>query len=117
VGWSPATSRYVDRIRTLAGVDPTLLVAHAYTRYLGDLSGGQVMAKAVKKHLDVKGPAGVAFYEFPAIADIPEFKGDYRRCLDALPLDTTDKLRVVEEACRVFRLNRALADELWSERE
>lgn len=115
-GWSPATSRYVDRIRTLAGVDPTLLVAHAYTRYLGDLSGGQVMAKAVKKHLDVKGPGGVAFFAFPAIANIPEFKSDYRRCLDALPLDAVDKRRVVEEACRVFRLNRALADELWSER-
>lgn len=116
IGWSPATSRYVDRIRTLADSDPTLLVAHAYTRYLGDLSGGQLMSKAVRKHFGVTGSAGVAFFQFPAIADIAEFKSDFRSCLDALPLDDDGKRRVVAEACHVFDLNRLVADELWAER-
>lgn len=35
--------------------------------------------------------------------------------LDALPLDVAARSRVVEEAARAFHLNRALADELWSE--
>ncbi|KAF3846876.1 hypothetical protein F7725_003954 [Dissostichus mawsoni] len=37
-----ATVRYQERIRRIGAESPDLLVAHAYTRYLGDLSGGQV---------------------------------------------------------------------------
>ena len=39
---SPATERYVDRIKEISQTSPYLLVAHMYTRYLGDLFGGQV---------------------------------------------------------------------------
>lgn len=35
---------YVKRIKEISKTKPELLVAHAYTRYLGDLSGGQVGA-------------------------------------------------------------------------
>jgi heme oxygenase len=39
---SEATKAYVERIETISNERPELLVAHAYTRYLGDLSGGQI---------------------------------------------------------------------------
>ena len=39
---SPATEQYVDRIKEISQTSPYLLVAHMYTRYLGDLFGGQV---------------------------------------------------------------------------
>ena len=35
-----AAQRYAQRLRDIAGDRPELLVAHAYVRYLGDLSGG-----------------------------------------------------------------------------
>lgn len=43
-GPSPCTLEYMNRIRAVGRDAPELLVAHAYTRYLGDLSGGQVCA-------------------------------------------------------------------------
>jgi heme oxygenase len=40
---SPVAQAYVARLHELSsGNNPELLVPHAYTRYLGDLSGGQV---------------------------------------------------------------------------
>lgn len=48
---SPATADYVSRIRMLSRDNPVLLLAHAYTRYLGDLSGGQILARVVSKLL------------------------------------------------------------------
>ncbi|KAH9891550.1 hypothetical protein C8Q73DRAFT_649648, partial [Cubamyces lactineus] len=42
----PALTQYVDRIRELAASpDPSRLLAHAYVRYLGDLSGGQFIRR------------------------------------------------------------------------
>merc|ERR1719436_1513295 len=40
---SPATRKYCDRIAKVAAETPRLLIAHQYTRYLGDLFGGQMM--------------------------------------------------------------------------
>ena len=42
---SAAGKAYVDRIHEIAATQPELLVAHSYTRYLGDLSGGQILKK------------------------------------------------------------------------
>lgn len=58
---------YVDRINTVADFpDPSPLLAHSYTRYLGDLSGGQFIRKTIIKAygLDEAGGLGVEFYEF-----------------------------------------------------
>jgi len=39
---SKATKQYVEKIGEIAMTEPYLLVAHMYTRYLGDLFGGKV---------------------------------------------------------------------------
>lgn len=51
ISCSPAAQSYVDRIHQIGREDPSLLVAHAYTRYMGDLSGGQVLKKVVQRVL------------------------------------------------------------------
>ena len=61
---SPATQAYVERIETISKSKPELLVAHAYTRYLGDLSGGQILKKIAQRAMNLKGNEGLAFYEF-----------------------------------------------------
>lgn len=36
-----ATRKYAERIHEVGQNEPELLVAHAYTRYMGDLSGAR----------------------------------------------------------------------------
>ena len=66
---SPATKAYVDRITQIGQEKPELLVAHAYTRYLGDHSGGQILKKIAQRGMGLKGSEGLAFYEFEEIND------------------------------------------------
>lgn len=113
---SPAAAAYVRRIRessSWAG----LFVAHHYTRYLGDLSGGQAIGRILARTFDLADGAGVAFYDF---ADIPKpkpYKDEYRARLDALPLTADEKLRILAEVKAVFGLNSALFAELGEDLE
>jgi heme oxygenase (biliverdin-producing, ferredoxin) len=104
---SPAAQAYRDR---LAGASwGGALVAHHYTRYLGDLSGGQAIGKILDRTFGLGG-AGLAFYDFPIRAK--PYKDTYRARLDGLGLDAAETDRAVEEVKIAFGLNRALFDEL-----
>lgn len=84
------------------------LLAHAYTRYLGDLSGGQVIGRLLGRSLGMSEEA-LSFYRFAAIEDADAFKRDFRRALDAAsPL--VDGAAIVEEAVMAFELNIALSE-------
>jgi heme oxygenase len=107
---SPAADAYVARIRESAAWGG-LFVAHHYTRYLGDLSGGQAIGRILTREFDLDGP-GVAFYEFAAVPKPKLYKDAYRARLDALPMDETDRVRVLTEVRDVFSLNGGLFTEL-----
>jgi heme oxygenase len=112
---SPAAKQYVDRLQRLSKNEPLLILAHAYTRYLGDLSGGQILSKAATKSYDLPAGQGVAFYNFERVgtsaADAKTFKRGYRASLDELRLDTTRADALVEEANAAFLLNMLLFEE------
>jgi heme oxygenase len=107
----PSARRYAEYLRSIRAHTPILLVAHCYVRYLGDLSGGQVLRKVAKQHLGLDG-AGASFYEFREIADVSAFKDGYRRRLDELPLNDGEKGTLLEEARTAFRLNASIFHEL-----
>ena len=90
---------YADRLTTLAAKDPDLLAAHAYLRYLGDLSGGRLLGRAVRDSLGLTPERGAAFYEFPEVPDVGALRRAFRAGLDAAPLDADG---VVDEARRAF---------------
>ena len=104
----PTTARYVQRLDDLAAERPVELIAHHYTRYLGDLSGGQALRRIVAKLFPTADGAGLAFYDFPAIPDHTAYKDAYRARLDALPLDEAAGQSLVDEANCAFELNRAV---------
>lgn len=102
-----ATDAYVSRIRELQseGWLPGI-VAHHYTRYLGDLSGGQMIARIVARQHGFDG-AGVAFYDFTELGAIAEFKNAYRDALNALGerLSEEERTRMLEEVRLAYRFN------------
>jgi heme oxygenase (biliverdin-producing, ferredoxin) len=108
-----ATRRYVHRLRARCHTSPAHFIAHHYVRYLGDLSGGQVVGRAVAEAYGL-GRAGVSFYTFDQIADPTDYKAAYRERLDALPavFGAGELATLIAEARRAFRLNAAVLTEL-----
>ncbi|HIK27818.1 MAG: heme oxygenase (biliverdin-producing) [Oscillatoriaceae bacterium SKW80] len=108
---SAAGAAYVQRIREVSEKEPELLIAHSYTRYLGDLSGGQILKGIAQRAMNLEGE-GTAFYEFQDIPDEKAFKNIYRRALDELPIDENTANRIVDEANAAFQLNMNMFKEL-----
>lgn len=112
IALSPAGEAYVQRIHELAATAPELLVAHSYTRYLGDLSGGQILKGIAQRAMNLVDGEGTAFYEFQDISDEKQFKQTYRQALDELPLDEATADRIVDEANAAFGMNMHMFQEL-----
>ncbi|XP_034075462.1 heme oxygenase 2 [Gymnodraco acuticeps] len=113
VSCSPAAQRYVDRIHEVGQEDPVLLVSHAYTRYMGDLSGGQVLKKVAQRAMKLPPTGeGLEFYTFDGIHSAKEFKQLYRSRMNVLVLDEDTKKRLVAEAVKAFQFNMEVFDEL-----
>ncbi|MDB9473189.1 heme oxygenase (biliverdin-producing) [Dolichospermum circinale] len=109
---SPATQTYLARIQQISTHEPALLLAHSYTRYLGDLSGGQMLQKIAQSALKLSGYTGTSFYNFEQIPDKQAFKEKYRQALDKLPIDDTTVDKIVAEANYAFKLNMQIFQEL-----
>lgn len=112
VNLSPATSDYVNRIKQVSKEKPELLVAHAYTRYLGDLSGGQILKKIAQRGMGLQDSKGLAFYEFDEINNESQFKLDYKAALDSLPIKENEAPQIIAEANIAFTLNMNIFSEL-----
>lgn len=110
---SKPAQEYAARIREVVETAPHLLLAHAYTRYLGDLSGGSVIRRSIVRALAV-GPndEGVAFYDFENVPDAKSFKQKYRDALDCLDLPATMAEEIVEEANKAFDFNAQIFQHL-----
>ncbi|BCL15842.1 biliverdin-producing heme oxygenase [Micromonospora sagamiensis] len=107
---NPATLEYRARLREVAFTWPAGYVAHHYTRYLGDLSGGQVMLRAVRRSFGFT-EDGVRFFLFPDV-EPGAYKENYRRLLDEVPWDPAERQRFLDEVSLAYRLNTAMLAEL-----
>ncbi len=103
---------YVDRIREIAIENPALLIGHHYSRYIGDLSGGQLLKTITQKAMNLTDDKGLNFYIFEEISDEKEFKTKYRNTLDSLPIDQEIADSIVEEANKSFKYNMDIFNEL-----
>ncbi len=117
-GWAeeilllPAAVTYVARLRELDDAQPGLLLAHAYVRYLGDLSGGQMLRRVVAQNPALGGGQGIAFYDFgdaPATRALTEA---FRAGLAAIRPEPPEADALVIEAQRAFELHQRLFSEL-----
>ena len=109
---TPATTSYVARLRELDASQPGLLLAHAYVRYLGDLSGGQMLCRVVAKSETLAGAAAIAFYDFGDALAVRDLTQRFRAGLQSVPVDERMASALVDEARLAFRLHQALFEEL-----
>merc|ERR1712060_545608 len=102
---SRATVKYVQRIEMVAREEPWLLIAHMYTRYLGDLFGGQMMGGMARRSLSLDDGQGTAFYDFDEISETKPFIEQWYAELNKLQLTEEQKEAIVDEGNRVFAHN------------
>ncbi|KAJ6530379.1 hypothetical protein DFH09DRAFT_994523 [Mycena vulgaris] len=124
----PALETYIARIQTIAdSPDPSPLLAHAYVRYLGDLSGGQTIQRALAKAygLTIGGP-GLSFYTFKELHSAkPATQGDMKRIKEWFRAgmnagagdDVVVKEGIMLEASRVFEYTGAIFKALNLEKQ
>ncbi|KAF9643277.1 heme oxygenase [Thelephora ganbajun] len=123
---SPAFRAYVSRLTHLVEEEPRRLLAHSYIRYMGDLSGGQVMKRNIRKAYGLVDKQGTAFYDFgvtgsegqskPFTANMGEvrrIKEWFRDGIDAgVGNDVGVKEALLDEATRAFVLHKNIFDEI-----
>jgi heme oxygenase len=108
----PTTARYVARIDQVAHEGwAGGFIAHHYTRYLGDLSGGQAIRTLMQRQFGFE-TNGVGFYFFDQIANPREFKETYRDELDATGWDAAERERVIDEVVLAYSFNTELFADL-----
>ncbi|MDO5727657.1 MAG: biliverdin-producing heme oxygenase [Bowdeniella nasicola] len=113
------TEIYATRIREVCFDSVPMYVAHQYTRYLADLSGGQFIGRKFRQAYglnDTVNHAGAEFHDFPDIVGTPqEFKDHYRNVLDAYPFSEHDKRAIEDEVRYCYLLNNRMAADLEAE--
>lgn len=105
----PAATAYARELRERHTAE--MMLAHHYVRYLGDLSGGQIIARLVQRHYDIPADA-LTLYRFAGIERPKLYKDEYRAALDALRLTPAQRDRVLAQAVRSFELNEAVFADL-----
>jgi heme oxygenase len=106
-----AVRRYQQRMREVCHTDPAAFVAHHYTRYLGDLSGGQVIGRAMGRRYGLI-EDGTRFYRFHQLPGPKPVKDRYRALLDTAPFTASQRGALLAEVAVAFRLNAAVFAEL-----
>jgi heme oxygenase len=109
---SEAGKAYVARIREVSNSEPELLISHLYTRYMGDLSGGQILKGIAQNAMNLPDGKGTQFYEFDDIPDEKAFKVNYRQQMDSVDIDQDTATRIVDEANDAFGMNMKMFNEL-----
>lgn len=107
----PATQAYADHLASIDVNDVPRYLAHHYTRYLGDLSGGQAIAKLVARHYGAT-EEQLGFYRFELIDSPVRFKRSYREELDNLDFTEAQEADLIAEAKAAFGFNAAIFEAL-----
>lgn len=105
-----AAREYSNRLIFLGECSPLLLIAHAYVRYLGDLSGGMILNKKIVS----RWPNASHFYDFRELLEVSGkksamgFKALYKESLNNIALTAKEREELIEEAKMAFELSASL---------
>jgi heme oxygenase (biliverdin-producing, ferredoxin) len=103
-----AAEAYAATVMDADGGAGLRLIAHAYVRYFGDLSGGLVIKRLIGKSLGV-GSEALSFYDVSAGDDPDRLKGDMRAAMDYAITNEAERETILDEAVTAFQHNIALS--------
>lgn len=104
---STQAKAYKHHLEKISNVKPILLIAHAYTRYLGDLSGGMML----KRHIANAWPHAVNFYDFDSLLkdndleSVKAFKELFKTKINSLQISAEELEALSLEANEAFILS------------
>ena len=106
-----STKVFVARLNEISNIDPNLLVAHAYTRYLADLFGGRTIFEIIKDKYNIEDD-GLNYYMFDKIPDLKAFVMEYHQRLDLINLNDEEKEKFLNEISLSYIFNISISNEL-----
>ncbi|MBM6589008.1 biliverdin-producing heme oxygenase [Brevibacterium sp. RIT 803] len=107
-GSAEAYARHLGRLDK-----PEQVIAHHYTRYLGDLSGGQAIGALMGRHYDIPASA-LTIWDFTELGKTKPYKDSYRLRLNDIAGTGGNEQTVIDETMTAFELNGELLSELTS---
>ncbi|MEM6682256.1 MAG: biliverdin-producing heme oxygenase [Pseudomonadota bacterium] len=106
-----SAQRYCKDIELSVEADPAALLGHIYVRYLGDLYGGQTLAKVLERTLHLP-PEGLSFYDFRAAGELIDVRSRFRHSLNDLRVTSAQKDAAVAAALSAFQFNIDVSEEV-----
>ena len=107
---SPAAQAWLEQLHHLATTAPHRLLAHAYVRYGGDLSGGQQLAQQAAGILERAGLPSLSFWVFAR--PLADLKAGLHHGFEELQLGERQEQELLEEAEAAFHATQRLLAEL-----
>jgi heme oxygenase len=106
-----ATRVYVGYLTELTEEHHERLAAHAFVRYLIDLSQSEFLYKLYMNQFRLK-QEEPAYHRYENIPDIKGFLLKYHSALESLPLENADRERFIQEILLCYFLNLAMSIEM-----
>ena len=100
-----STLAYAATLDSFGPDNAPAVVAHHYVRYLGDIAGGQVIARMLYTAYGLDNE-GLHFYDFSTVGKIPPFRSAYRRALDSIELTPAERDQLIAHAKDAFTHNQ-----------
>lgn len=102
---------YVDSIKEASKSAPRLMAYH-YTRYMGDMNGGQVIAMQMNKVYGID-MEELSCYDFSEVGDLYHYRKQYKTLLELVPWTEQDRESFIDEAKNAYAVNEKLFNELY----
>ena len=102
---------YLEAIKKASEETPRLMAYH-YTRYMGDMNGGQVIAMRMNKVYGIDKSA-MSCYDFSQLGDLYHYRKQYKTLLELVPWTEEQRESFIDEAKTAYKINEQLFNELY----
>jgi len=107
----PAVTAYIEAVYQ-AGSSPQRIMAYHYTRYMGDMIGGQVISRCLSEKYDMS-PESLTCYDFTTIGDVFHYRKTYKNLLNNVSWTEEERRAFIEEVKVAYTVNANLFEELY----